>query len=76
MGVFAAVMTGKGTGAISTIRVFGDSSEAVVKKVFEPAAGKPVVFEPGRILSGNVVDHGRTVDQGIIWLFIATAIPS
>ena len=66
MGVFAAVMTGKGTGAISTIRVFGDSTEAVVKKVFKPAAGKPVVFEPGRILSGNVVDHGRTVDQVIL----------
>jgi tRNA modification GTPase len=63
MGTFAAVMTGKGTGAISTIAVFGDGAEVVVRELFEPANGKPVVFETGTILLGTIVDGGKTVDE-------------
>ena len=34
MSLFAAVMTGKGTGAISTIQLFGKSAKGVLKKIF------------------------------------------
>jgi len=63
MTAFAAVMTGKGTGAISTIQVFGDTAEAVIKKVFKPARTKPTTLQPGEILLGTITDGGETIDQ-------------
>ena len=66
MTVFAAVMTGKGTSAISTIQVFGDSAEAVVKKIFKPARKKPPKFKAGKILLGTISDGTETIDQVII----------
>jgi len=56
-------MTGKGTGAISTVQVFGDSAEAVVKKIFKPAGTKPVKFKTGEILLGTIADGNETIDQ-------------
>jgi tRNA modification GTPase len=63
MNTFAAVMTGKGTGAISTVQVFGDSAEAVVKKIFKPAGTKPAKFKTGEILLGTIADGNETIDQ-------------
>ena len=63
MGVFAAVMTGKGTGAISTIQVFGEKSEAVIKKIFKPAGTKPVTLKPGVICLGTISDGVETIDH-------------
>jgi len=63
MTAFAAVMTGKGTGAISTIQVFGDTAEAVIKKIFKPARTKPTTLQPGKILLGTITDGGETIDQ-------------
>jgi len=63
MSVFAAVMTGKGTGAISTIQVFGDAAEAIVKKIFKPASDKPATLKPGNILLGKIIDDAETIDQ-------------
>jgi len=63
MNTFAAVMTGKGTGAISTIQVFGDSAEAVVKKIFKPAGTKSAKFKTGEILLGTIADGNETIDQ-------------
>ena len=63
MNTFAAVMTGKGTGAISTVQVFGDSAEAVVKKIFKPAGTKPAEFKTGEILLGTIADGDETIDQ-------------
>jgi tRNA modification GTPase len=56
-------MTGKGTGAISTVQVFGDSAEAVVKKMFKPAGTKPAKFKTGEILLGTITDGNETIDQ-------------
>ena len=56
-------MTGKGTGAISTVQVFGDSAEAVVKKIFTPAGTKPAKFKTGEILLGKILDGDETIDQ-------------
>ena len=63
MSIFAAVMTGKGTGAISTIQIFGDSAEAVMKKVFKPAGTKPLKFKMGEILLGTISDGSEVIDQ-------------
>jgi tRNA modification GTPase len=60
---FAAVMTGKGTGAISTIQAFGDSAEAVLKKIFRPAEKKPVKFGTGKILLGSICDGTEVIDR-------------
>lgn len=61
--VYAAVMTGKGVGAISTIQVFGEKAEAIIKKIFKTAGTKPVIFRPGKILLGQIVDGSETIDQ-------------
>jgi tRNA modification GTPase len=63
MNTFAAVMTGKGTGAISTVQVFGDSAEAVIKKLFTPAAAMQTEFKTGEILLGKILDGDETIDQ-------------
>lgn len=63
MGTFAAVMTGKGTGAISTIQVLGDSAEEVIKKIFRPAGKMLAEFRTGKILLGRILDGHDTIDQ-------------
>jgi len=63
MAVFAAVMTGKGTGAISTIQLFGDSAEAIIKKIFKPTGTRQAEFKTGKILLGTINEAGETIDQ-------------
>jgi tRNA modification GTPase len=63
MSAFAAVTTGKGTGAISTIQVFGDLAESIIKKIFSPTGEKPAIFKPGKILLGTISDGTETIDQ-------------
>lgn len=63
MAAFAAVMTGKGTGAISTIQVFGDKAEAVIKNIFKSIGTKPPILQPGKILLGTIVDGSETIDR-------------
>jgi len=60
---FAAVMTGKATGAISTIQLFGDSAEDIIKKIFEPANTKTQKFMTGKILLGTISDAEEPIDQ-------------
>ena len=66
MTAFAAVMTGKGTGAISTVQVFGDTAEAVIKKIFIPTGKIPAVYQTGKILLGTIVDGSEAVDEVVI----------
>lgn len=66
MSAFAAVTTGKGTGAISTVQVFGDLAESIIKKIFSPMGKKPAVFKPGKILLGAISDDAETIDQVMI----------
>jgi len=56
-------MTGKGTGAISTVQVFGDSAEEVVEKIFKPTGTKPAEFKTGEIMLGAIADGNETIDQ-------------
>ncbi len=63
MSIFAAVMTGQGTGAISTIQLFGDKAEAILKKIFKPVSAKPATLKLGQILLGTISDGTETIDQ-------------
>jgi len=56
-------MTGQGTGAISTIEIFGDCALAVLRKIFKPVGTRPVQFKPGEILLGTICDDVEAIDQ-------------
>ncbi|MGA2172113.1 MAG: GTPase [Sedimentisphaerales bacterium] len=62
MNTFAAVITGKGTGAIATIQICGDSAKAILSQIFIPA-NKPADFTTGKILLGTISDGSKTIDQ-------------
>jgi len=63
---FAAVMTGKGTGAISTVQICGENAESVIRKIYKPASTKQLQFETGQILFGTIHDNSKKIDQVII----------
>jgi tRNA modification GTPase len=61
MSVCAAVMTGKGTGAIATIQLYGDSAADILKQIFP--SQKPVEFTTGKILLATIKSGDKTIDQ-------------
>lgn len=61
----AAVATPPGTGGIAVIRVSGKNAEAILRRVFSSAGP----FEHGRMVYGNVISEGRTIDSGYAVLF-------
>jgi tRNA modification GTPase len=63
MDTFAAVMTGKGVGAIATIQIFGESAEKLLKKIFVSAGKRSAEFKTGKILLGTIVNGAETIDQ-------------
>jgi tRNA modification GTPase len=66
MNVLAAVMTGKGTGAISTIQLFGESAEAILEKIFKPAGPEATTFEVGTIIDGDkIIDEVVVGCEGV-----------
>ncbi len=56
-------MTGKGTGAIATIQLFGDTAPGIIKEIFKPTGPKPAEFITGKILLGTITQNGETIDQ-------------
>ncbi len=63
MTTFAAVTTGKGTGAIATSELCGQNAHAILEKIFTPTGKSKTVFESGKILLGSITDAERTIDQ-------------
>jgi len=63
MSVFAAVMTGKGTGAISSVQIFGDSAETILKKIFIPVGDNSPTFKTGMIYRGTISNGVETIDE-------------
>ncbi len=63
MAPIAAVMTGRGAGAIATIQLLGDSAETALRAVFRRANRRPIELATGRILLGDIVDREQTIDQ-------------
>ncbi len=63
MATFAAVTTGKGTGAIATIELCGQNAHTVLAKIFKPKGQREAVFQSGKILLGSITDAEKTIDQ-------------
>jgi len=63
MNTFAAVMTGKGVGAIAAIQIFGESAQKLLGKIFTPVGKGPAKFKRGQVLLGTIVDSTETIDQ-------------
>jgi tRNA modification GTPase len=63
MSVFAAVMTGKGTGAIATIQLYGDSAADVLRQILPSQNQKPMEFTTGKILLATIQSDDKTIDQ-------------
>ncbi len=66
MNIFAAVMTGKGTGAIATIQVFGEGAKAVLQKIFAAGGDKTAVFKTGAVLLGKIIDGQEVIDEVVV----------
>ncbi|MFA5555066.1 MAG: GTPase [Phycisphaerae bacterium] len=66
MKTFAAVMTGKGTGAIATIRLFGPAAEDILKQIFTAASGKSFGFVSGKIFLGTITSDANIIDEVIV----------
>jgi tRNA modification GTPase len=63
MCIVAAVMTGKGTGAIATIQICGDSAADILKQIFVSQTQKTPEYTTGKILLGTIATSGETIDQ-------------
>jgi tRNA modification GTPase len=59
----AAVTTGKGTGAIAVIELFGRDAEAVLKKIFCRTGGKEPQFQIGKIFVGSIKNGKKIIDH-------------
>lgn len=63
MCIVAAVITGKGTGAIATIQIYGDSAADILKQIFVPQTQKMSEYTTGQILLGTIANGNETIDQ-------------
>jgi tRNA modification GTPase len=66
MNAYAAVMTGKGGGAIATVCVIGEGASDVLNAVFYSISKSNVQFEIGKILLGTIIDGEKVIDQVVI----------
>ncbi|MBC8481516.1 MAG: GTP-binding protein [Planctomycetes bacterium] len=60
---YAALITGKGTGAIAVIAVLGPGAAHVIEEIFTPSSAAPLDLSPGRILVGHIKTENKTIDQ-------------
>ncbi len=63
--IIASLMTAKSAAAISSIQLFGEGSEDVLKGIFRPV-GKSTGFNEGNILHGFIFDGDNDIDEVVI----------
>jgi tRNA modification GTPase len=66
MGTLAAVMTGKGTGAIAAIALYGTDAAVILNKLFRPKVETPASFDTGTISLGEIYDAENRLDEVVI----------
>lgn len=66
MGTLAAVMAGKGTGAIATIALYGGETQTILSKIFKPKKESNTSFDTGNLILGQVHDENGPVDEVLI----------
>ncbi|MBN1796909.1 MAG: 50S ribosome-binding GTPase [Sedimentisphaerales bacterium] len=62
----AAVLSGKGTGAIAAIGVWGDTAEKTIRKIFRPKGEKSARYEKGFSVLGTIRNKEEIIDEVII----------
>ena len=55
MGSLAAVMTGKGTGAIATVALYGPDAAAILNKLFRTKTKSSASFDTGTVSLGESI---------------------
>ena len=66
MATFAAVMTGKGTGAIATIALYGSEAAPILNKIFKPKSKSDKPFDDGKLILGEIRDENTAIDEVLI----------
>ena len=66
MGIFAAVTTGKGVGAIASVELVGDGGGEIIADLFCAAGTKPADFSVGDIHAGNIIDGDQIIDNVVV----------
>jgi len=66
METLAAVMTAKGVGAISSIRLAGSKASRIIEKIFKPIINKPLTLQKGKILVGDIFEDGQNIDHVVV----------
>jgi tRNA modification GTPase len=66
MGTLAAVMTGKGTGAIATVALFGPDAAAILNNLFRPKVETSKPFDIDKVTLGEIYDENNPVDEVVI----------
>ena len=62
----AAVVTGKGVGAIAGIELVGTCAHEVISEIFRSESGRSVDLSVGEIHAGNIVDEDRLIDNVVV----------
>lgn len=59
----AAVTTGKGTGPIATIELFGENAAQLVNEIFQQKKNKKIPPTPGHIYTGQIKKNNNPLDE-------------
>ncbi len=72
--IIAAISTPPGKGGVALIRVSGDGTFDIVRRVFSPISGKDMTSYPMRTqIYGYIISDGERIDDGMLTLFKAPA---
>ena len=66
MATFAAVITGKGTGAIASIALYGPGAAYIIGRIFKPRSKSDKSFAAGEVILGEICDGNTAIDQVLI----------
>lgn len=66
MSTLAAVITGKGVGAISTVAIHGPDAAKVLGRIFKPKSKSNIPFDTGQLLLGEIRDENSLIDEVLI----------
>ncbi len=66
MTAYACVTTAKGSAAISSIQLAGESAGGIMREIFKPAGGGNARLKAGAILTGDIYDGQRIIDHVVI----------
>lgn len=70
--IIAAISTPRGQGGIAVIRISGQGTLELVKKVFRPKSNKEITDYPQRYaIYGDIFDEKSNIDSGILTYFLS-----